>query len=472
MTPRDPHDRTSGEAPPGRAEAARRPHGETPPAALHSYLKALASALGRAPAETGRPIVAALRSLLQSAGEALGVVAPGAGPLVEPRARQGGRVAEPPPAPLVEPIERPGLVPARRALERLTAVARSPALGAVADLYPAPMALAEDIFLARCLLRDPPAALELAAMRDFLARAVVPERLSELAMDRTVSLEQISFATLWAEPHRLESMRATFEYFRGRFRAALLAQHASYWRDMRRLRLSLEDGEAAARALARLNSLEQLGRPLGEDALAQHGRLLAAVQDCPLVERLEDVLGVAASCPACGLTLADQPPSAEADAVLRRLSRALSQQMTRLSGEAVHRIIARARGERIEQFLQVVQASDLAGLVSVLDDELLEFLRDLLAGEPATAAPPVLDRLRRAFPIVSEGEIEAATEVFRRLLQQAISEQRRARPDRTPTVRLDLPAGQAGLPGRPAGGLDREPFEGGGDPAPGPSRTP
>jgi len=468
MTPQYPRDRTSREAPPRRAEAAGRPPVGAAPAAPTPYLKALASALGRGPAETGRPIVAALRSLLRSAGEALGIVAPGAGPVVEPRAR---RVAEPPPAPLVEPIERPGLAPARRALERLTAVARSPALGALTDLYPAPLALAEDIFLARCLLRDPPGAVELAAMRDFLARAVAPERLSELAMDRTVSLEQISFATLWAEPHRLDSMRATFEYFRSRFRAALLAHHAAYWRDMRRLRLSLEDSEATAGALARLNTLQQLGRPLGEDALAHHGRLQAAVRDCPLVERLDDALGTAASCPACGLTLADQPPSAEVDAVLRRLSRALIQQMTRLSTEAVHRILARARGERIEQFLQVVQASDLAGLASVLDDELLEFLRDLLAGEPTTAAPPVLERLRRAFPVVSESEVEAATEVFRRLLQQAISEQRRARPDRAPVVRLDLPAGQAGLPGRQAGGPYGEPFDGGGGPAPGPSRT-
>jgi len=446
MTPRDPRDRNSSEGPRARAEAAA---GFPQP-----YLRALASALGRGTAEIGRPAVAALRSLLGGAGEALGTVAPGAAPPGEPRAR---RVAEPAPAPLVEPIERPGLALARHALGRLTAAARSPAPVALADLYPTPMALAEDIFLARCLMRDPPAALELAAMRDFLSRAAVPEGLSDLAMDRTVSLEQISFATLWAEPHRLDSMRATFEYFRGRFRAALLAHHASHWRVMRRLRLSLEDSEAAARALARLNSLEQLGRPLGEDTLVQHGRLLAAVQDCPLIERLDEALGAAASCPGCGLTLADQPPSAQVDALLRRLSRALSQQMTRLSSEAVHRILARARGERIEQFLQVLQASDLAGLASVLDDELVEFLRDLLAGGPTTGAPPVLERLRRAFPVVGEGEVEAATEVFRRLLEQALSEQRRARPGRAPAVRLDAPI-------RPSDRPDQDPLDSRGGP--------
>jgi hypothetical protein len=452
MSPRHPPNGDLGKTPPGRAEASARPSargGASRPAgasAPQSYLRALASALGRSPAETGRPVVDALRSLLQRAGESLGIVAPG-GPPVGAPAR---RVAEPGPTPLVQPVERPGLAPARRALERLTAVARSPALGAVADLYTGPLALAEDIFFARCLLRDSPAALELAAMRDFLARAVVPERLSDLAMDRTVSLEQISSATLWAEPHRLDSMRATFDYFRGRFRTALLTHHTGYWREMRRLRLSLEDSEGTVRALAGLNSLEQLGRPLGEDALAQQGRLLAAVQDCPLVERLEQALGTATSCPACGLTLADGPPSGEVDAVLRRLSRALGQQMTRLSSEAVHRILARARGERMEQFLEVVQASDLAGLASVLDDELLEFLRDLLSGEPATAGqrgpaqPPILERLRRAFPVVGEGEVEAATEVFRRLLQQTLAEQRRARPDHTPVVRLDQSGRQTG----------------------------
>jgi PTH1 family peptidyl-tRNA hydrolase len=264
------------------------------------------------------------------------------------------------------------------------------------------MALAEDVFLARCLLRDAPAVLELAAMRDFLARAVVPERLPELAMDRTVGLEQVSFATLWAEPHRLNSMRATFEYFRGR--RAPLAHHASYWQSMHRLRLSLEDGEGLSPRPPQ--QPPAVGATAGE-ALAQHGAWWPPSR-VPAGRPAGKALG-RHFLPACGLTLADDPPSAEVDAVLRRLSRALSQQMTRLSSEAVHRILARARGERIEQFLQVVQASDLAGLASVLDDELLEFLRDLLSGEPGTGRPPVLEGCSARFPVVAEGEVEAAT---------------------------------------------------------------
>ena len=55
------------------------------------------------------------------------------------------------------------------------------------------------------------------------------------------------------------------------------------------------------------------------------------------------------------------------------LSRGIS-----LSSEAVRQILAAEKGERLERFLQVVQASDLTGLANVLDDELLAFLRELL----------------------------------------------------------------------------------------------
>lgn len=339
--------------------------------------------------------------------------------------------------------DAPGLAAMHQALKRLTSAARSPGLVALADTYATPTALADEVFLARCVQRDPDATLEVSAMRDLLSRATVPDRLSDLTMDRDLGLEQTSFATLWAEPHRLDSMRATFDYFRRRYRAAVLSHHNDYWRAMRRLRLSLEDSRRTVDALVRLNTLEQLGRPLGEESLAQYDRLLAALRDCPLIDQSEEALGTAESCPACGLTLADKPPSAEVDAVLQRLSRALSQQMTRLSSETVRATLGRARGRRVEQFVQAVEASDPVAVASILDDALLEFLRDLVGGEPTTGSAPVLDRLRRAYPVVGEGDVDGATAEFRRLLEQALSQQRRARPGRPPAVRLD-PPGRAG----------------------------
>jgi len=69
--------------------------------------------------------------------------------------------------------------------------------------------------------------------------------------------------------------------------------------------------------------------------------------------------------------------------------------------------------------------------------------------------------------VVGEGEVEAATEVFRRLLEQALSEQRRARPGRAPAVHLDVPIRPADRPpaeGGSASGGGQEPLDSGGGP--------
>jgi hypothetical protein len=43
-------------------------------------------------------------------------------------------------------------------------------------------------------------------------------------------------------------------------------------------------------------------------------------------------------------------------------------------------ILSQSHQPRIEQFIKVVQTSDLSSLANILDDELVSFLRQLLAG--------------------------------------------------------------------------------------------
>jgi hypothetical protein len=68
-----------------------------------------------------------------------------------------------------------------------------------------------------------------------------------------------------------------------------------------------------------------------------------------------------------------------------------------------------------------------------------------------------METLRRAYPLVGEGDVEAATETFRRLLVQALVDQRRARPDRPATVRLDVPARPRAAGGGTSTGRSRKP---------------
>jgi hypothetical protein len=133
----------------------------------------------------------------------------------------------------------------------------------------------------------------------------------------------------------------------------------------------------------------------------------------------------------------DGVPSEEAEEVLRRLHAALAGQQARLASEAVRRILARG-GERLDQFLQIVQASDLAGLAQVLDDELLAFLRELLS-QPVSPTPEALDlfeELARAYPVVSEEQVDAVVHTLRQLLSEQLASQRAADPSRAAAFRL------------------------------------
>jgi hypothetical protein len=318
------------------------------------------------------------------------------------------------------------------AIERLRRIAGGEAPDEVAA---SPAELREDTALLRCLAEQPQAARELVAMRAYLDGATPGEDARGLLSDRAFLREQLSFATLLTEPHQLTSLRASFEQFRDEYVRAYTEQHLCHWSAWDRLREQLDEGAPAVDALTRLNTLRALGRPLGEDEIAAYSALTGEPA-CARRDLAAD-LRQQARCPACGLAMIDVAPAEEVERSLRGVQAALGRQQARLASEAVRRILARG-GERIDRFLQVAQASDLAGLAQVLDDELLAFLGGLLAEAPAPT-PEALDlfeTLARDYPVITEEQIEAASEALRRLLREQLAAQRAADPARLPSFRL------------------------------------
>lgn len=326
-----------------------------------------------------------------------------------------------------------GAAAAREAISRLQRLLTSQESGELAraagEAYLGPLELAEDVYFCRALLRDPAAALEMAEMRAFVGRAEVPPSLHELFTDHAAQREDLTAAVIADHPHSFAGVRSRFQLFCQRYQRAYLAHHQRYWRDASQLHGELQGAAPKAGALARLNTLRELGSPLGRKVLALHGELLAASAGCPAAPGTAAARGEGPICPACGVTLAGRPPRAETVDLLRALDRALAQQLQRLASEAVGRILARRGEERLERFLKVAQASDLAGLAAVLDDRLLEFLRQLLAEARARVPlPPLLEQLGRAYPQVGEEEVEAVTQDLAMLLRQALQEARRTPP--------------------------------------------
>ncbi|MEX0785140.1 MAG: hypothetical protein WD939_00740, partial [Dehalococcoidia bacterium] len=173
---------------------------------------------------------------------------------------------------------RPGDNASLDAIERLRRIAA----GEPPELTAASLAaLADDVAALRCLSERPTEAANLWEMRHYLDGADPGERKSDLLSDYRLTREQLSFLSILEQPHQIDHLRATFELFRARYTRAYVAHHAAYWHGYARLRRSLDDAAGAARALARLNTLRALGRPIGGRAIAEYERLVARRDACP-----------------------------------------------------------------------------------------------------------------------------------------------------------------------------------------------
>lgn len=331
--------------------------------------------------------------------------------------------------------------PVTSALERLRALA---GIASPFEVAPSIAELREDVALARCLAERAEEAQELASMRSYLERATPGTGRRALLVDHAATREQLSFFTLLTDPRQLDRMRAVFRAYQQAYAAAYEEHHRRYWRASARLRGLLDDAAPTARALARLNSIDALGRPVGGAALAQYDRLVRGQPSCSVTD-LDAALREQPACPACGVTLAESPPSEEAEETLRRLHAALARQQRRLASEAVRRILARG-GERLEQFLRIVQASDLTGLVQVIDDELVAFLRELLSQPvtPTREALNLFEQLARAYPTVHEEQLDAVVATLRELLAERLAAQGAEDPTRPAAFQLAaLPRGRS-----------------------------
>lgn len=242
-----------------------------------------------------------------------------------------------------------------------------------------PDSLAQDLSLYQRLQQLVELSAEVMAARTYIDGAVLRESDQELAMDRMSIQGQISLQNLLPNPSLWSRVRALFDWFKSRYRILYQAHHRHYHQEMASLRLVLEESELEVDALRRLNSIPELGESLGEESLDEYHRLLAKVKPCSAVDVEKDALDTLPECPSCGLLLTSEPPTGEVDQFLNQLRQALQEQFRRLSSEAIHQILAQSGEERIDQFIKVIQTSDLSSLVNVVDDELVNFLRYLLS---------------------------------------------------------------------------------------------
>ena len=273
------------------------------------------------------------------------------------------------------------------------------------QLFPEPEALAEAVFTLRALDQWPTEALQVLAMQQALLEAAVPMEEGDLAMDHAIVERQLQFASLVPEPNRLQTATTALEHFRSRFRQRYALFHGRYWEQAASLAARLEQAIPLADAVMRLNSLAELGPPVGESTLRSYWGLLEEIEVCGEGSEGGELAESALICPQCRLALGAEPPSRRAEDALARLGRALEQHMRRLSSVTVRQVLEGCDDARIERFLRVVRASQLSSLVEILDDALVGYLRRYLAEARIGAVlEPLLIQVQRG---ESPGQAEA-----------------------------------------------------------------
>ena len=390
---------------------------ETPGEALLPYLRVLVTGPAEAAAAPGGPLWERLAAIGQEVADIEGHVE-----ALAPRL--GGA---------------PAAVSAM--LGRLGRIARCPDLPTLRDAvqaeYDAPGSLADDVSLCQRLAGLGDIAGEVLAAASFLDEAHLREGDGELAMDRRSLEAQLALESLLPNLHLWPGLKSQVEWFEARYRAAYAAHHQGYHREMATLHHVLEDCAPEVAALDLVNTLEELGPPVGRELVEQHRWLLARVVPCPVAEGGDASLDEGPRCPRCQVSLTDEPPRGDVERFTRGLKQALREQQRRLSSEAVRQILAESGERRIDQFIKVVQTSDLSALVNTIDEELVEFVRSLL-GEVHVDVEwrLVFSELCERFPYMVEDEVDTASTEFTWALREAFSRARRENPGKRIRLRL------------------------------------
>ena len=246
--------------------------------------------------------------------------------------------------------------------------------------YPGPIQLVHELDQLRQLNDLGGSVEEIIEMKDYLDGGNVVEGYPQLVVDRTALLEEMSLPVLLATSRGWSVVRGHVRDYQARYRRAYVAHHGEYQGQVSSLLVPLEDCRRKLHALTLLNSIGELGQPVGPELVQRYMDLEPRIRVCD-VDPTNLLLGVSPRCETCQVVLGERPPTQELELFLRGLNSGLGEQNGRLSRVLVERILRDQADQHLENFLKIVQASDLSALSNTLNYELAQFIQQFLRAQ-------------------------------------------------------------------------------------------
>jgi len=203
---------------------------------------------------------------------------------------------------------------------------------------------------------------------------------SSLAMLETecqMLVTAVNPAVLVGVGRNLDALEARFQKFKWTYVQHYRVAH-EHWRvELERLAPVADDAHRHLEALRRLNAIAALGSAEGAEIAAELATLDRGLLPCDSAGALSPE--VTPGCVRCGFRLGAISPRDELNAVFERARRALEVKFAVLAQRAIARLIRQHDlNHRLEGFLKIIQAAQIDALISVLDDQLADYLSRLL----------------------------------------------------------------------------------------------
>lgn len=267
------------------------------------------------------------------------------------------------------------------ALRRLSGISGSDfrsAYHSARHIYSDYRMLEQDAYLLRQLSRLAHYSEQLQATWEYLDNAPVPAVMAELCIDKRGLEAALAPDTLLRSSRSWSMLAQQVADFKGRYADAYRAHHQRINQSLPEYEHNLTGARLELRALQLLNTLPELGPPAGLELPAFMVHLEHRPAPCPFASQDLD-LGDIPRCSSCGLTLEQSLPEGGLSRLLTATDAALGEKNRQLSNLLVERILQGQADQRLEDFLKIVQASDLSALSNTINEELVAFIRRMLA---------------------------------------------------------------------------------------------
>jgi hypothetical protein len=215
---------------------------------------------------------------------------------------------------------------------------------------------------------------------EYLEEAAIPtDRFPDLFIDREALQAALAPASLVESRGRnWSALVQDVSRFKSRYATAYRLNHEDVHNRLPSYRVDLESAQRKLAALELLNTAPELGEPAGVGLANLLADLDPGPPSCSVPAGELQLEGVP-WCNSCRLSLERPLPEAQLARLLTTIDSHLGKKNGRLSRVMVERLLRGQVDVRLDDFLKIVQASDLSALSNTLTPELLTFVRQMLA---------------------------------------------------------------------------------------------